>query len=202
MTFPRPLWRQPSERRAFLLGLAGAALVARPHRPLAREAGPPPFYSAQSQFVMIEPRESVAQVVLRRPDGGTRPLASYAGKALLLNFWASWCAACRRELPMLERLQARVAAEPFRIAALSIDRDVSRANTFMAAMRLTRLEAFVDPSADVASADPSQAAPFRIYGLPISYVVDRHSRVAGYLIGEGDWASEAGLALLRYFGED
>ena len=47
------------------------------------------------------------------PEGGTHSLADYKGKVVLLNFWATWCAPCREEMPSLDALQAEMGGEDF-----------------------------------------------------------------------------------------
>jgi thiol-disulfide isomerase/thioredoxin len=189
-------------RRAFLrAAMALSFIPARGGAASAQSSGPPPFFTERSQFILLDPKVKVSSVALHRMGGGERLIAAYAGKALLINFWASWCAACRRELPKLERLQARAASEPFRVAPVSVDSDPARAMAFLRRLGLTRLETFFDPQGRLASPPGSPgASPFTLYGLPMSYIVDAHGDLVGYVVGEADWTSEAATDLLRYYG--
>lgn len=162
---------------------------------------PPPFFTERSQFVEIKPKVCVSTFSLHGASGGVRSIGSFAGKALLLNLWASWCAPCRRELPTLERVHMQSAAEPFEVAAVSIDRDPARATAFLREMGLKRLKTYVDPERALSQRpDQPDPSPFKLYALPMSYVIDRRGQLVGYVAGEADWESEAGLNLLRYFG--
>ncbi|HKX42917.1 MAG TPA: TlpA disulfide reductase family protein [Burkholderiaceae bacterium] len=56
-----------------------------------------------------------------RPDGGKLALANFLGKPLLLNFWATWCAPCVREMPLLDRFAADHKAAGWQVVGLAID---------------------------------------------------------------------------------
>jgi thiol-disulfide isomerase/thioredoxin len=187
----------PPTRRALLRQGAAFALLAGAAE--AREA--PLFRTAQGQFVFVEPRADVSAVQLGGLGGPGRAIASWRGKALLVAFWASWCPPCRRELPILAGLQAEARHEAFDIAPVALDHDPAQARRFLAALGLQRLASFEDSAGTVASGPGSERlTPFRLYGMPIAYLVDRESRLVGYLAGEADWASPPGRALLRHFG--
>jgi thiol-disulfide isomerase/thioredoxin len=192
-----------ARRRFLAIGGAWAtsASLLRPRALFARSSDPPAFFGDRSQYTLLEPQLDVSRVMLRRLDGRSRAIGSYKGRALLVSLWASWCAPCRRELPMLARLQARSASEPFAIVPVSVDVDMTRAAKFLRELNLGRLEAFYDPDGVVASTPGSaEAAPFAIRGLPISYIVDPRGTLAGYLLGEADWSTDAGLDPLRFYG--
>jgi thiol-disulfide isomerase/thioredoxin len=53
--------------------------------------------------------------------GVPTPIATWAGKSLVLNFWATWCAPCRREIPLLQALQGELAAEDVAIVGIAVD---------------------------------------------------------------------------------
>ena len=196
-------WRQTQNRRR-AIARGGATILTNSIPAFRSQAAttPPRLETAHSQFVILEPAEDVSAVKLLRPDGREVAIGSYRGKALLIAFWASWCPPCRRELPILERLQSRRGAEPFEVAAVSLDRDPATALRFMREIGLKNFSTFVDPRGIVASTPESQTrAPFRLWGMPMSYVIDKNGRNAGYLTGEADWGSAAATGLLRYFGE-
>jgi thiol-disulfide isomerase/thioredoxin len=71
------------------------------------------------------PRRYLSNVALSSLHGKTTKLAADPGKILLLNLWASWCAACRTELPMLEKIQA---ALHYRVFVIAVSTDQPKAN--------------------------------------------------------------------------
>jgi len=106
---------------------------------------------AQAQvFRLGRPATSEDDVAeLRFVDGAVRrlSLADFAGKAVLLNLWATWCASCRKEMPALDRLQARLGGPAFEVVALSIDRDgLEMIEPFYAELGLRSLGIYWDRS--------------------------------------------------------
>lgn len=165
---------------------------------LARQ--PPRFAGPASQFVQLDPPESAGSLSLTDLTGRSKPLSAYRGKAVLLNFWASWCPPCRRELPILRRLQAKAAREPFVVLPVSLDKSPAAVTAYLQRLGLADLSTFIDADGTVASGPKStEPTPFALYGMPMTYVLDREARSVGYLVGEADWDSPAGLELLRFY---
>ncbi len=163
-------------------------------------AKPPLFTGPSSQFVQLDPPEEAGSLVLTDLAGRTRPLSAYRGKVVLLNFWASWCPPCRRELPILRRLQAKAAREAFVVAPVSLDKSPATVTAYLKRLGLADLSTFIDATGTVASGPKStEPTPFALYGLPMTYLLDRETRSVGYLVGEADWDSPAALKLLRYY---
>lgn len=185
----------PTRREALALALL-SPLAATP----AAAARPPLFSGPSSQFIQIDPPEPAGRLVLTDLAGRRKPLSAYRGKAVLLNFWASWCPPCRRELPILRRLQARAAREPFVVLPVSLDKSAATVTAYLKRLGLVDLSTFIDAEGVVASGPKSaEPTPFPLYGMPMTYVLDREARSVGYLVGEADWDSPAGLELLRFY---
>lgn len=186
-------------RRRDLLGMS--ALVFSGAGVRAAGSYPPPFRTTQAQFTFLEPQEDVSRFKLYRRGGESRDIGSFRGKALLINFWASWCPPCRRELPILHALQAQSRTANFEIVPVSIDKDIAAATAFLARNGLGALTSFHDPAGRLASGPESAVeTPFKLFGLPMSYVIDRSGANVGYLSGEADWSRPEGLAVLRHYG--
>lgn len=185
----------PTRRQALAIALL-SPLAATPTA--ARQ--PPRFAGPSSQFVQIDPPEDAGSLVLTDLAGKPRPLSTYRGKAVLLNFWASWCPPCRRELPILRRLQAGAAREPFVVIPVSLDKTAATVRTYLDRLGLADLATFIDAEGAVASGPKSaRPTPFPLYGMPMTYLLDREARSVGYLVGEADWNSAEGLELLRFY---
>ena len=100
---------------------------------------------------------------------------------------------------MLERLGLIVDPSHLEIVAVSIDKaEKPVVAAFVKSVGVTRLQPFLDPEGRIAKhVNEDASSPFALYGMPMSYVVDRRGRVVGYITGEVDWTSGEGIALLR-----
>ncbi len=196
-------------RRNFLcqLGQAAATGCAVSLAGRARASDDPPiFETARHQFTILEPRKTPAAATFHRLDGRPSSLADWRGKVVLLNFWASWCPQCRTELPMLDLLQSSLDLARIQILAVSTDRAGRPAvDPYLKAFNLKHLVLGLDPDGSLGrpmqSSDAPEAhgAPFTIYGMPMSYVIDPEGRICGYMIGAADWTSPQAHALLDYY---
>lgn len=144
----------------------------------------------------------VPPIPITRLDGTVATFASFLGKVVLVNFWATWCPACRTELPLLDQLQESVGRKDLQVIAMSMDRG-GRATVapFVRGLNLKHLDIYLDPERRIVRAgdDDNPAIPFGRYGMPISYVIDPAGRIAGYIAGEVDWTSDAARRLLDYY---
>jgi thiol-disulfide isomerase/thioredoxin len=189
-------------RRAVLSGVINAAAVSAtwgeaPMRPDRL----PPLRTVSSQFVELRPLVFVPPLKLERIDGKTVSLDQFHGKAVLVNFWATWCAPCRRELPLLDDLLRTTGRGSFEIIAVSIDQAGRQAVIpFLRRLNVTLLHPFLDSSGRIAKPmGEDSPAPFTLWGMPISYMIDRQGRLAGYITGEVDWTSDSTRVFLNYY---
>ena len=134
------------------------------------------------QFVPASPPRPAPQVSFTDAAGASANLSDFAGKPVLLNLWATWCAPCRREMPSLERLQARLGDK---ITVLAISEDIGGNKAvapFIAKFGLKAVKTYLDPKSTLTQA-------FNVDGLPTSFLIDRRGRVIGRVEGEAEWDS-------------
>jgi thiol-disulfide isomerase/thioredoxin len=116
-------------------------------------------------------------------DGRPHDLARYRGRAVLVNFWATWCPPCRDELPSLERLAARLADRPFAALLVNVAEGEGRVRRFLAEHPLT-LPVLLDRRGQA-------QRDWRLRGLPASFLLDAEGRIRRWQMGELDWAAPA-----------
>ena len=110
---------------------------------------------------------------------------------VLLNVWATWCVPCRKEMPTLDRLQARLGGKDFLVIALSIDREgVAPVKRFYQELGLEKLAIYVDPSGK-----GSQA--LAIPGVPTTLLIDRQGREIARKMGPAEWDGQEMLSLVE-----
>ena len=115
--------RISSRRDVLLRALAGMVAGLASGKAVAIEADVPRFESGCYQFTILRPAQELPPLRLFRLEGGTTDLSALRGKPILLNFWASWCAACRMESPALDRLYRDAWRGRVHVAAVSLDED-------------------------------------------------------------------------------
>lgn len=107
----------------------------------------------------------------------------------LLNFWATWCPPCRREMPSIERLHAKLGPKGLRIAAISVSERKKDVERFIAQQKYT-FPIYLDESGSLGGAFASQ-------GIPTTYLVDRSGRAIAVIVGSRDYDDPALVALLE-----
>jgi len=169
-----------------LIGLASPACDRQ--KPTAEQAAARP--DAPVKGVDRSHRGAAApKVGFRDADGGDVDLASFRGKPLLVNLWASWCAPCVRELPTLDRLAA---ARDGDLSVVAVSQDMaphSSVKAFLEEHGIANLGAFHDPEMGLTS-----ALDVRI--MPTTVLYDSAGKEVWRFIGDLDWASAEATKLL------
>ncbi len=144
-------------------------------------------------MVLHDDPRPVSEVVFTDPDGAEFSLADYEGQFLVLNFWATWCAPCREEMPSLDALQQELGGDDFAVVTVATGRNPLPAITrFFDEIGVTELPILLDPRQNL-------ARDMGVLGLPITVLVSSDGREVGRLRGDADWASEEAMALLSAF---
>ncbi len=177
-------------------GLAGAAavlLIALALQSSGNRASLPPLTGWMEKFTPAAAHAPPPALAFRDRAGAAHDLGKFAGRIVLVNFWATWCAPCIREMPSLVRLQRRLGGKSFTVIALSEDRTGFDVITpFIAKHKLGQLPVFHDPKS-------RSALALKIPGLPTSVLFDREGRELGRLSGIAEWDSDEAVALIEYY---
>lgn len=185
-------------RRALLV--AGAAMAIPGRQAWADDrSAPPALFSAAGQYTELDPVRTVPDRPIETIDGTVLDLAGFRGRAVLLNFWATWCAACIAEMPALDRLAGEQTERRLAVLPVAMDRGGRVPVTaFYRRYGLQHLPVLTDPAEHIGHFRTGNlnAAPFALAALPITYLIDRTSRIRGYVPGAADWQSDAARSLL------
>ena len=140
--------------------------------------------------VFDRPRD-LPEIRFADEEGHELTLADFRGRVVLLNVWATWCVPCRKEMPTLDRLQAKLGGKDFLVIPLSIDREgVAPVKRFYQELKFEKLAIYVDPSGK-----GSQA--LAIPGVPTTLLIDRQGREVARKMGPAEWDGEETLSLVK-----
>lgn len=136
----------------------------------------------------------IADLAFTRPDGTPGTIADFAGKTVLLNLWATWCAPCREEMPALDALQASHGSPNFEVVAVNVDtRDDGRDTRFLEETGITSLAHYSDRSMGLFNTLKSRSLAV---GMPTTLLVDPTGCQLGVLHGPAEWDSADAKALI------
>lgn len=139
-----------------------------------------------------KPAENVS---FRTPDGATKQIADFKGRAVLLNLWATWCVPCRQEMPALDRLQEKAGGKSFEVVAVNIDTSrLDKPKAFLDEIGVRSLVRYADPSADVFQALKRAG---KALGLPTTLLIGADGCEIGVMAGPAEWDSPEALALVK-----
>jgi thiol-disulfide isomerase/thioredoxin len=128
-------------------------------------------------FARIDPPFSVPDFSLPDMDGELHTLQDYRGKVVLINFWATWCPPCRREMPALEQLYSKFVDQAFAVLAVNQWEDADHVFAYMGDLNvIPSFPILFDPESKV-------SADFGVKGLPTSFLLDKQGRVIFRAVG-------------------
>ena len=143
------------------------------------------------KLIIHEVPEATSDAQFDLADGaGQTSLEAWRGKYVLLNFWATWCAPCRKEMPMLSELQTEFGGDDFEVLTIATGRNSPAGiQKFFEETGISNLPRHQDPKQALAS-------QMGIFGLPITVLIDPEGREIARLRGDADWSSDSAKAIL------
>jgi thiol-disulfide isomerase/thioredoxin len=151
-------------------------------------AGPP---SALAPFTLAAKPAAVPQVAVSDASGARLSLASFKGKYVLLNLWATWCGPCVKELPALAKLKSAAASANFAVVAVDVGRNTTgEARSFLDAHDAKALDTYVDSNIALLRA-------FNAFGLPLTVLIDPQGREIGRAVGPAQWDNKDAIAYFK-----
>jgi len=141
-----------------------------------------------------DPPQGLRMLAFNAPDGQPMSLSDRAGKLLLVNLWATWCAPCRAEMPALDALQERKGGDGFEVVAINLDTgDDSKPKAFLAETGIKALAYYRDNTMGVFNNLKTRGLAL---GLPVTLLVDAEGCLLAHMNGPADWASGDAAALI------
>jgi thiol-disulfide isomerase/thioredoxin len=124
-------------------------------------------------------------------EGEPLNLAQWQGKWTIVNFWATWCAPCRKEMPMLSELQTEYGGESFEVVTIATTRNPPQAmEAFFEEIGVSNLPLHRDPGSKL-------AREMGILGLPITVILNPEGQEVARMRGDANWASDSAKAMIE-----
>tara|TARA_Y100001970_G_scaffold230891_1_gene286868 strand:+ start:7143 stop:7658 length:516 start_codon:yes stop_codon:yes gene_type:complete len=144
-------------------------------------------------LILVEKSKNYKEVIFKDENQKKLNLADYKGNLVILNFWATWCAPCREEIPSLDVLQSDNRLENLKIFPINIGQeDLLKSKTFFKKLNIQNLNIYFDPSI-------SLAKKFKLRGVPTSIIFNKKGEEFARVVGLIDFNDEQFIKWLQNF---
>jgi thiol-disulfide isomerase/thioredoxin len=178
--------RPPAALAALILGMAAAAC-----NPSTAQTGLARFAEGElEKLIVLEEPPAQPGIKFLNEAGERLTLERFRGKVLVLNLWATWCAPCVKEMPSLDRLQARLGSDRFEVVAITFDRSLDDARAFYEEKEINALALYQDSST-------AMAGLLGVAGIPVTVIYDPEGRELARLSNGAEWDGPDALTLFE-----
>lgn len=180
-------------RFGFALPTLGSAVIIIALAAVASGLGRAPVApAAAATSEMTEPEDftwhekpiDAPATVFKDANDANKTLKDFGGKVLIVNFWATWCAPCVKEMPALDRLQAKLGSDKFQVLAINQERGGAKIAKPFAEKQGWKLALYLDPATGFYK-------DAKLKGLPTSLIIGKDGKELGRVEGEVEWDSPA-----------
>jgi thiol-disulfide isomerase/thioredoxin len=130
------------------------------------------------------------EIRLKDLNGRQVSLSDFKGKIVFLNFWTTWCYACRIEMPDMEKLHQKFKNENLKMVTINLQESASQVKQFFKDFKLT-FTALLDSDGEV-------GAHFMITAIPTTFILDKEGIIIGKVMGPREWDGKKAFALFEH----
>ena len=142
-----------------------------------------------------DPPRSLAALAFNGPDTKAMNLEDFAGRTVLLNLWATWCAPCRAEMPELDTLELEMGGESFEVVAVNVDTgDDTKPKKFLEETGVAALGYYRDATLGLFNDLKKRGLAL---GLPVTLLIGPDGCLLAHMNGPADWAGDDAQRLVR-----
>ena len=144
-------------------------------------------------LVLIKSPKTYEEVIFKDINQKNVNLANFKGKLVILNFWATWCAPCKEEMPSLDELQSNAKLNNLKIFPINIGQeDISKSEFFFKELNIKNLDIYFD-------APITLAKKFSLRGVPTTILFNKEGKVFARIIGSIDFNDEKFINWLKLY---
>ena len=146
-----------------------------------------------NNLVINEIPQPISPVIFKDYSGNELNLKNYHGKLIIVNFWATWCAPCKKEMPSLDRLYQNNNFQNLEIFAINVEEtNIQKAKNFFVDLDIKKLEIFFDFNLNFVK-------EFKLRGVPTTVLINKKGEEFARIIGEVDFQNKKFVKwLLKY----
>jgi len=144
-------------------------------------------------LVLIKSPKIYEEVIFKDINQNNVNLADFKGKLVILNFWATWCAPCKEEMPSLDHLQSNVKLSNLKIFPINIGQeDISKSKFFFEELNIQNLNIYFDSPVTLAK-------KFSLRGVPTTILFNKEGREFARIMGSIDFNDEEFINWLKFY---
>ena len=144
-------------------------------------------------LVLIKDPKTYESIILRDINQKNVDLDDFKGKLILINFWATWCAPCKEEMPSLDNLQSNNNLSNLKIFPINISQeDLSKSKLFFQKLNIQNLDIYID-------APVTLAKKFALRGVPTTILFNKQGNEFARIIGSIDFNNEKFIDWLKTY---
>ena len=147
----------------------------------------------QKNLVLIKNPKIYENVIFMDKNQKNVNLDDFKGKLIILNFWATWCAPCKEEMPSLDNLQSSVILDNLKIFPINIGQeDISKSTSFFKELNIKNLDIYID-------APVTLAKKFSLRGVPTTILFNKQGKEFARIMGSIDFNDEEFINWLKKY---
>ena len=148
---------------------------------------------AIKNLVLIKSPKTYEEVIFKDINQKNVNLADFEGKLIILNFWATWCAPCKEEMPSLDELQSNTKLNNLKIFPINIGQEErSKSEWFFKELNIKNLDIYID-------APITLAKKFSLRGVPTTIIFNKEGKEFARIIGSINFNDEKFINWLKHY---
>lgn len=146
-----------------------------------------------NNIIINKDNKSYENVIFKDVNNQDINLDDFRNKLIIINFWATWCAPCREEMPLLDLLQSDKRLNNLKVLAINVgNEDILKSKIFFKELNIKNLDVYFDPTFNLAN-------KFLLRGLPTTVLINKKGQEFARILGYVNFQDEKFIRWLKNF---